>query len=159
MSGAGSSPPRRAGFTAIELMVAMGVLALLSGLAVPLFSVVSDAVRFRTAARALAADLKQARGAARRGAAPVVLAFDPEGRGYGIAGTGRWVTLPEDLALRWQPGPFAADPATLGFFADGSTTGGTLWLAGPRHAAGIAIAPLTGHFATLVAPRAPDEAR
>jgi general secretion pathway protein H len=156
MSGAGSSPgPRRRareGFTAIELMVALGVLALLAGLAAPLFSVVADAVRFRTAARALAADLREARGAALRGGAPVALAFDPEGRGYGIAGAARWVSLPEELALRWQPGPFAPDATTLGFFPDGSATGGALWLAGPRHVAGIAIEPLTGRFATLLAP-------
>ena len=154
MSAAGNSARRtprsgERGFTAIELMVVLGVVALLGGLAVPLFSTVSDAVRFRTAARALAGELREARGLALRSGVPVRLAFDPEGRGYGLAGGGAWVSLPPDLALRWQAEPLAAERAQLGFFPDGSSTGGELWLSGPRHQAGIAIHPLTGRFATL----------
>lgn len=153
MSAAGNRRRTEAGFTAIELMVVMAALALLTGLAAPLFSTVADAVRFRTAARAVAAELRAARGLALRAGAPVILAFDVEGRGYGIAGGGAWVTLPEGMALRWQAGPLAADPAQLGFFPDGSSTGGTLLLAGPRHQAGIAIHPLTGRFAAVAGAR------
>ncbi len=154
MSAAGNS--RRdamRGFTAIELMVTLGVVALLAGIAAPVFSGVADAVRFRTAARALAAELREARSVAMRTGTPVAIAFDPGGRGYGLAGTARWVGLPETMALRWTPGRFAPDARTLGFFADGSTTGGELWLAGPRHQAGIAIDALTGHFETAAARR------
>ena len=155
MSAAGNRAGHRGerGFTAIELMVVLGVIALLGGLAVPLFSTVADAVRFRTAARALAGELREARGLALRSGAPVLLAFDPEGRGYGLAGGGAWVTLPADLALRWQAGPLAAEATQLGFFPDGSSTGGELWLSGPRHASGIAVHPLTGRFATLAGGR------
>lgn len=130
----------------IELLVVLAGLALLTGIAVPWFAGVADSVRFRTAARALAGELRDARGVALRTGQPVVLAFDPAGRSYGIAGTQRWVALPDDLALRWRG---AADPTRLGFFPDGTTTGGELWIAGPRRSSGIAIDPLTGRFAAL----------
>jgi prepilin-type N-terminal cleavage/methylation domain-containing protein len=155
MSAAGSSgtgrPARDAGFTAVELLVALAAAALLVGLAVPLYSVIADAVRFRTTARAMVAELRHARGAAMRAGTPVILAFDPAGRSYGLAGTNAWVTLPADMVLRWTPGAFSPEGGALGFFADGSSTGGELWLAGPRHQVGIRVHPLTGHFATLAA--------
>jgi len=152
MSAAGNRRRAQAGFTALELMVAMAVLALLTGLAAPLFSTIADAVRFRVAARAVGAELRAARGLALRSDAPVVIAFDAEGHGYGTPG-GAWIALPEGILLRWQAGALASDPARLGFFPDGSSTGGTLMLAGPRHAAGIAIDPLSGRFATLTGRR------
>lgn len=156
MSAAGSSRRTEAGFTAIELMVVMGVMALLSSLALPLYGTVAEAVRFRTAARGLHADLRAARGLALRGGAPVLIAFDAAGRFYGPAG-GATIALPEGLALRWVPAPPAPEGGLLGFFPDGSATGGELWLAGPRHLAGIAVHPLTGHLAARAAQR-PDAA-
>lgn len=162
MSAAGNSRPaprgRRAerGFTAIELIVVMGVMALLSSLALPLYATVAEAVRFRIAARGLHADLHAARGLALRGGAPVPIAFDAAGGSYGAPG-GAAVALPDGLALRWVPAPPAPEGGLLTFFPDGSATGGELWLAGPRHLAGIAVHPLTGHLAARAAQR-PDAA-
>jgi general secretion pathway protein H len=154
MSAAGSSAKRgQGGFTTIELLVVMATIALLAGLATPLYAVVADAVRFRTAARGIAAELREARGIALRTGEPVAIAFDPGGQGYGLAGTARWVSLPGDLALRWTPGPLAGEAGHLAFFPDGSSSGGELWLAGPRHAAGIGVHPLTGAFTTLTGAR------
>jgi len=141
-----------AGFTAIELLVVMAGLALLSALALPWYSGAADSLRFRTAMRGVAADLRQARNAAFAGGAPVELAFDPEGRGYGVSGGG-WITLPADIALTWTDGPLARAPFRLGFYADGSTTGGELRLAGPRQAAVVSIDALTGRFATATGSR------
>lgn len=143
---------REAGFTAIELLVVMAGLALLSALALPWYSGAADALRFRTAMRGVAADLRQARNAALAGGAPVELAFDPEGRGYGIPG-GAWIALPADIALAWADGPLARAPFRLGFYADGSATGGELRLAGPRQAAVVSIDALTGRFATATGNR------
>lgn len=157
MSAAGNSRRAERGFTAIELMVVMGVAALLAGLALPLFATVAESVRFRIAARALHADLGAARGLALRGGLPVLVAVDPSGLGYGIAGGGPTTALPAGLVLRWVPAPPAPEGAPLGFFADGSATGGALWLTGPRHLAGIAVHGLTGHLAALAATR-PDVA-
>jgi len=140
-----------AGFTAIELLVVMAGLALLSALALPWYSGAADALRFRTAMRGVAADLRQARNVALGGGAPVELAFDPEGHGYGLAG-GAWIALPTGLVLGWADGPLARAPFRLIFFPDGSATGGELRLAGPRQAAIVRIDALTGRFATATGP-------
>ena len=150
MLAAGSDRRAEAGLTALELVVALGVAALIAGITVPWFGGVAESVAFRTAARGLAADLRAARGEALRGGAPVAIAFDPAGRFYGRAGTGPWVELPQDLALRWQPPEGAAPGAPLAFFPDGSSSGGRLWLAGARQTAGIALDPLTGRAIAAV---------
>jgi len=151
MSAAGSDRRAEAGLTALELVVALGVAALIAGITVPWFGGVAESVAFRTAARGLAADLRAARGEALRGGAPVAIAFDPAGRFYGRAVTGPWVELPEALALRWQPPAGGTQATPLAFFPDGSSSGGQVWLAGARQAAGIALDPLTGRAVALVA--------
>jgi type II secretion system protein H len=138
-----------AGMTALELLVALGVAALIASVAVPWFGGVAESVEFRTGARALAAELRAARGEALRVGAPVAVVFDPAGRAYGRPDTGAWASLPERLALRWEPE--GAPGAPLVFFPDGSATGGTLWLAGPRQSAGIAFDRLTGRSLAVVA--------
>jgi general secretion pathway protein H len=148
MSVPGNS--RAAGFTLIELLAVLGVLGLLLGLAAPWFASVADAVRFRNAFRALAADLRDARSQARLSGAAAGIAFDPEGRQYAARPDGGSVTLPEGFALRWEAG---LDPDGLSFYPDGSSSGGVLWLAGPRHAGRVAVEPLTGSFATATGPR------
>ncbi len=154
MSAAGSDRmPPEAGLTALELVVALGVAALLAAVALPWFGGVAESVEFRSAARALAAELRAARGEALRGGVPVAIAFDPAGRAYGRAGTAAWVELPAGLGLQWQPAPGAPPGAPLVFFGDGSSSGGVLWLAGGRQSAGIGFDPLTGRSAALVAAR------
>lgn len=153
MSAVGSNGHPAAGFTLVELLVVFAVLALLTGLATPWFAGVADAVEFRMAARALAADLQDARGLARRSGQPVAIAFDPAGRTYGVPGTTRQVVLPESLSLRFVGSGIATDPRLLGFFPDGTSTGGELWMAGPRQAAGIAIDPFTARFASVAGNR------
>lgn len=141
------SAASEAGFTAIELLVVLAGIALIGALALPWYSGAADTLRFRTAMRGVAADLRQARNAAVAGGAPVALAFDPAGHGYGVPG-GRWIALPADVLLAWADGPLVRDAGRLDFFADGSATGGTLRLDGPRQAAVVSIDALTGRFTT-----------
>ncbi len=145
MSAAGNSARAgEAGFTLIELMAVLVVAGLLGGLAMPVFAAASDALRLQTSARALAADLRAARGAALLSGVAVSVLLDPEARGYRLAGGGAPVTLPDGVALRFTPGPLAAGPLRLDFLPDGSASGGDVVLAGPREAALVAVAPMTG---------------
>jgi prepilin-type N-terminal cleavage/methylation domain-containing protein len=148
MSAAGNSPRRQgqAGFTLIEMMATLAVAGLLTGLALPVFSSVREAVRLASGARALAGDLRAARGAALRGGVPVAVLLDPEGRGYRLAGSERVVPLPVGLTLRFAPSAFSA-PGRLDFLPDGSASGGAIQVTGGRDARLVSVAPLTGAIA------------
>lgn len=59
---------RARGFTMLEAMIALAIVALVASLALPSFSAASERARLKSAAEALAADLSEARfEAARRG--------------------------------------------------------------------------------------------
>lgn len=67
------------GFTLVELMVTLAVLAILIGWALPAFSALIDHQRLRAAALHIAADLRHARNEAltRHGSQPVGVIFSP----------------------------------------------------------------------------------
>ena len=126
------------------MMAVLVVAGLLSGLAVPVFARVVDSVRMGSGLRAVAGDLRAARGAALRSGLPVGVQFEPDGRSYRLIGAERAVELPEPLVFRFVPGPFAAAPDRLDFLPDGTTTGGSLWLRGTRDQVIVAVGSWTG---------------
>ncbi|HYZ34424.1 MAG TPA: prepilin-type N-terminal cleavage/methylation domain-containing protein, partial [Crenalkalicoccus sp.] len=75
------------GFTLIEMMVVLAVIALLMGLAAPWFASAAAAVRFRSAVSGVVGALREARGTALRTGRTVVLGFDPAGRSFGLTGS------------------------------------------------------------------------
>lgn len=124
------------GFTLLEALVALAVMALISGLVFPAVGQGVAAVAFQQAVSGLEADLAMARAQALRTGEPVELAIDATGRGYG-----------------WTPGPqraliagLALSPAggELRFFADGSSSGGGLTLSQAGRQARFAVNPDTG---------------
>jgi len=74
---------KRAGFTAIELLVVLGLIGLVAAVAVPLFQRYSGLLKAQAAAGALAQDLQLARALAARRGRPVVVTFG--GAGYNLA--------------------------------------------------------------------------
>ena len=122
------SPPGDAGFTLLEALTAMAILALLSGLVFPAVAQGVAAVAFQQTVVGLRSDLAMARAEARRSGAPIELRVAASGEGYGCtAGPQRELIA----GMRLSPAGGA-----LRFYPDGSSTGGALRLdQGRRHAA------------------------
>jgi general secretion pathway protein H len=129
VSAATHRRPRPGGFTLLELLVVLLIAGLLVALTPPLISAAVPGMRAQTAARSLAATLRDARFAAISRGAEVDVRFDLEGRRYAVAGA-RAESLPRGIGIRLQ-GPGARDgddraaPGgyTLRFYADGSSNG------------------------------------
>jgi len=112
--------PGQAGFTLLEALVTMAVLALISGLAFPTVAQGVAAVAFQQAVAGLSADLVMARAQAIRNGEPTELVVDDSGEGYG-----------------WTPGPqrgligglrLSPPGGRIRFYPDGSSSGGALGL-------------------------------
>ena len=131
------------GFTLLEMMVVLCVLALLTGVALPYLRFGGpDAA---TAAKDLSASLAAARSRALSIRRPVTLAVDLTDGRFGIAG-GEERALPAGLSVRWTVAAGQTDgrQAAITFFPDGGSTGGRLLVTGRGRDAAIDVDWLTG---------------
>ena len=115
------------GFTLIELMMVMAVLALMLVLISPTFSTALPGVSLKAAARTLAGGLRHARSRAIALNQEVALAIDVESRRYAIVGANTAGKLPGEGEIRLftaQSELIDATSGTIRFFPDGGSTGG-----------------------------------
>lgn len=119
-----------AGFTLIEMLVVVTILALVATISVPLFSSSPDGLRLRTASNELAAALRVTRSAAILRNSEITLAIDVDRRIFQSA-----VVSPRPFArdinakLTFASGVSSArSDGGFRFFPDGSSTGGTVTL-------------------------------
>lgn len=130
-----NAPRTEQGFTFLELLTVLGLMALLLGLVVPTFYRGWERERLRAALRELNATLRVARSVAvtERTRTRVFVDLD-QGR-YWLEGTGRQGRLPAGArfvraTLVWQD--TARRLGYISFFGDGASSGGVLELEGPR---------------------------
>jgi general secretion pathway protein H len=136
----------RAGFTLVELLVVMAILALAAGMAMPMLTKPSDPVRLAASARDLIAALRVSRAAAIARNAEVVLMIDVERRTFESAVVPRR-SLGADIAARLtfaEPERQGRSGGGFRFFPDGSVTGGAVRLALNGREARICVDWLTG---------------
>lgn len=137
----------RRGFTLLELMVVLVILALAVGLTPPLFRAAVPSARLKAAAQDLAGSLRLVRNLAVSRGEAAQLALDPESRTYRFAAARRPRTLPAGVEVRAEPASRrSSDPAPLvfTFFADGSSLGGAARLSAGKQAYLVEVDPVRG---------------
>ena len=117
-----------AGFTLLEMLVVLAILALLSAVALPRLRL-NEGARLRATAHALIVDLRLCRDEAIRRGSPTRLVVTENG--YRLLPSGRAKALPGGIELVATPVPdMLVGDATdaIRFFPDGTSTGGAFVL-------------------------------
>jgi general secretion pathway protein H len=136
------------GFTIVEVLVLMAVVAVTVGAVVPYIRPSKSAVSLNTVAQTLAADLRTRRNKAIATRSDQVAILDTASRAL-LAGA-MSVTLPDgatvSLTAIRQSGLEGASPTAgrIVFFPDGSSTGGKITLRGDSNTVVVTVDWLTG---------------
>ena len=142
-------PPRRArGFTLIELIAVVVLLAIVLAIASLSLSKSLGSAKVRAASKDLVAALRYTRGQAIVKGTPQVLVMDLEQNSY-VAPGKKSVSLPKDMVLRLTTAETEQTGANSGgirFFADGSSTGGHVSVLMGEREWRINVAWLTGEI-------------
>jgi general secretion pathway protein H len=138
------------GFTLLELLVVLGIVGLvLAAAAPPLLSAALPVFRVKSAAREFAAEMRSARDEAIAARRETALLLDPAERSYRRTGAAAASShaLPTGVRFAEVAIP-AAQRGTrglrIGFFPDGSSTGGRFRLASGNRQADVTVDWLTG---------------
>jgi len=139
-------PRRRAGFTMLESLVVLALVALLAGMSSQLLRPPSARLRLESAARAFCATLRatRARAIAANGEAAVVVDLFSKTYASPVGGVGQ---LPADASLTLDVAStqrLSERAGAITFFPDGASTGGDVTLQLPEARATIAVNWLTG---------------
>ena len=135
MSATGNkrAPPTAAGFTLIELVVVLAVIALVLALVPARLSAVSDNLAYRSTVRAVFTALRSARLAAQQRGEDVSFEVDLGSRSYTIDGHTQG-SIPSSIDIRLTVAEREISPplrAGIRFYPDGSATGGSIDLLRP----------------------------
>jgi general secretion pathway protein H len=135
-----------AGFTLVEIMVVMVIIALVMGLVATSMSRSISGAEARAASRELVASLRYTRARAIIDKAEQVFLVDTENRSYQAPGRDR-VELPEgvDLTITTATTELVSDAVSgIRFFPDGGSTGGHIELTVNKREYRVNVAWLTG---------------
>lgn len=135
------------GFTLMELMVVLGILALGVALVAPSLNRARLGTMVKSAAYELAANLRSARAAARAANAEHALTMDLARRQYWAEGAVGPRQLPGGVAVELsvpESERLGANAGRVRFFPDGSASGARFVLGDGRSAASVSVDWLTG---------------
>jgi general secretion pathway protein H len=132
------------GFTLIEMIVVLAILAVAVGLVMPLFGQRGSGVELAAAAARLRAAMTEARATAIAEGRPVVLRGDRAG-GYWLDGRHREFETDAGGRLRILTG----GNAQIAFFPSGGSSGGRVVVQGPYSRREIAVDAVTGRAVVL----------
>lgn len=128
------------GYTLVELLVVLGILAMLAGVALPVASRSIESAMLDSDARMVIVDLRRLENDAVASQTSIAIRQASNGN-IGLS-TGRAFEAPSGSAVRLLPGT-----QEIIFFADGTTNGGALDVERGGHAREINVAWLSGDIA------------
>lgn len=143
-------PRKYRAFTLIELLVVLGILTFLLTVVPPLLPQVREDMQVKSAARELAAGLRESRGLAIRGARDVPFTVNLKERWFSIGHHRHSFVVPGDAKLEMTLAKSERTSASQGairFYPDGSSTGGRITLSGGKRSYRIDVEWLTGEVA------------
>jgi general secretion pathway protein H len=138
MSARLSHDARASGFSLLEMVVVLAILAMAAALIAPRAAAWRDDMRIEQAARDLATGLRAARAAAIHANREAVFVLD------GVTGRYWSDVAPAPKALPKRVSAMDGVPRTIRFFPDGGTSGGTLRLSEANRIAVIQVDSLSG---------------
>ncbi len=141
-----------AGFTLLELLVVLMLMAMVYALAVPMISAGMPGTELKGAARQLAAGLRQARSLAVTRKEESTLILDVEQRNFKVSGDQRRYALPAkvDISLFTAQSELLPDKiGAIRFYPDGSSTGGRITVKSGVRKYEINVDWLTGQVTIL----------
>ncbi|SFR59975.1 general secretion pathway protein H [Marinobacter gudaonensis] len=145
----GASTKGIAGFTLIELVVALLLVTLIVGLISPLIINSIQRAEINSVGRDLLAAIRDTRAQALITNKEQRILFDPKQNSYSALTNHRTVSLPSSLNLKLvtaQSELGGQGTASIRFFPNGSSTGGRVVLEGPGKTWVIDVAWLTGQI-------------
>jgi general secretion pathway protein H len=136
-----------AGFTLLEIMIALVVAGLLMAVAVPNFGPTMDRSRLYAATRDVASGLRHARGMALMRGRDAEFELNVDKHSYKVTGRAKPFSLPSQVRLSlYTTESETLDEGTgrIRFFPDGSSTGGRVTLVGGGQKRAVDVSWLTG---------------
>ncbi len=146
------SQGRSAGFTLLELLVVLGVMALVYAIALPKIGAGSPGVELKGAARQLAAGLRRARSQAVTQKQEAALTVDVEQHRFTLSGDARSYRLAPKLDISLftaQSELLREKVGAIRFYPDGSSTGGRITVGLGDNKFHVNVDWLTGQIAVL----------
>lgn len=146
------NPAQQGGFTIIELLVVMVIMALAYTLASPMISSGVSGTELKASARQLAAGLRKARSEAISRRQESSLTIDVEGHQFQLSGDARVYRLPKSVAVKLftvQSELVSGSAGAIRFFPDGGSTGGRITLSANARNYDVDINWLTGQVVII----------
>ena len=143
---------RHRGFTLLEVLVVLALLAMIYALVPPMINIGGSTAELKAGARQVAAGLRKVRSQAITNRDEETLTLNVEARNFLLSGEGKPRSLPKqaEISVFTSQGEVVdATTAAIRFYPDGSSTGGRVTLAMGERKFYVDIDWLTGQVEIL----------